>query len=194
MHRNVTADSDWEAYEERIESRESEFKGKAKTPAESRWQGDEWARSTSLEKKLREMAWNIPSERKAMLTAEAAAVINESYVPPEGKAKPSAEAVKQVAKTLSAYCTAFKCMPNECKISDEAEQESIMSNNQIELFQWPTPIVKPPSGWEDRWEVFIQRLYLRHLEHDGLGHDWIQLNFADLYHLAFHPVSWILLA
>lgn len=134
------------------------------------------------------MARNIPSEREAMLTAETTAVINESYHPPEGKPKPSDKAVREVAEMLAVYCTAFKRMPNEFKLFDEAEQERIMENNREESYQWPYPFIEPDSGWDDRWEVFLQRLYLEHLRHDNFNHDWVQHNFVDLYHLTLHPV------
>lgn len=134
------------------------------------------------------MAENIPAERKAMMISVANTVITESYEPPEGKEKPSSKAIAEVAEMIATYCYAFKRMPGEHNLFDEAEQERIMENNSFEQSEWPPMLVPPPSGYQDKWEVFLQQLYLHLLQKDHFDHDWVEINFADLYHLTLNPV------
>ncbi|PYI17899.1 hypothetical protein BO99DRAFT_184582 [Aspergillus violaceofuscus CBS 115571] len=140
MRRNVPSDDDWEAYEKRLAEKEAEFKGPGTMPDHVKWKDGEWGRWLAIERKLKEMAAELPKERKAMLIAEATAVINESYHPPEGKAKPSAEAVQQVAEMLADRVITFKRMPEEFKLFDDDEQERIMENNFEEQLRWPAPL------------------------------------------------------
>lgn len=188
MRRNVPSDDDWRAYEKRLAEKEAEFKGPGTMPDHVKWKDDEWARWLAIEKKLKEMTAALPKERKAMLTAEATAVINESYQPSEGKEKPSPEAVQQVAEMLTDYVIAFKRMPEEFKLFDDDEQERIMQNNSEELRRWPAPLFTNYSEEDDRWEMFLQRLYLEHLRNIGYYGEWLNYHFADLYYLTLHPV------